>query len=553
MSNRIADLPRRDWSRDGAEIAECVTCALRTPNGRETLWPIQGVSLLEASENRGVCCFAEVGGGKTHTAALLPTVLGAKRPLLFAPGSMVTSGAVARAHHEIRQHWRMVQPYRVESYEKLARARHVDMLERYRPDCIVCDEAHALKHMRKSAAAKRIRRYLERHPDCTFNALSATPSEHGAGDYLHLILWALRGRAPVPQDYDRQDLWAACLDPAVENRPDLAVFGDALGPLTSYDDAQQAFRARLTSAPGIVINPDSWGEPGSLVIQGLLIKTPPALEGVFEELRRYWRLPDGWTLEDPRQTYGVARELACGFYYRHDPWPPKYWLDARRAWCAFCRDVIESGDEFDTAFQVAEACSAGRLSRDAYDDWVAVRDDYDPEAHKITTWLSDHVLQAAEAWGRSEPGLIWVEHIGFAQELARRTGWTYYTDGMNPEEASGKETIVLAFKANREGKNLQYRWHRNLFVTVPSSSRDWEQAPGRTHRRGQPEDVVTVDYFSTCIESLIAWWAARERAWNQFATQGIRKKIMLAEHLPPEAGHGWAWERKEKYEDYEYD
>jgi hypothetical protein len=546
--SRILDLPRRDWRQTSAELVPLLTQVLRTPNGRETLRPVQAVSLLEASECNGVCCFDEVGGGKTLVAALLPTVLAARRPILFAPGGMVSAepSPIRLAHHHIRQHWQMVPMLRIESYDRLERGNHADLLERYRPDCIVCDEAHVLKNFRRSSAARRIRRYLEKHPECTFSALTATPSEHGAKDYLHIVLWALRRGAPVPLDYDQQAQVSLCLDPAVETRPDLQVMAPIVGQCSDYDDARRRFRDRLVSTSGVVINAESWGKPGSLLLREIRIDTTPPVEEAFEQLRRFNRLPDGWPLEDVRQTYGAARELGCGFYYQHDPWPPEPWREARKAWCSFVRDVVEEDlDRYDTAMQVAEACLRGALPRHCYDQWVAVRDGYNPEEHKVTTWLDDHVLRAAEQWGKVKPGLVWCEHIGFARELAQRTGWQYYTEGRNPEEADGRQTIILALKANREGKNLQYRWHRNLFVTVPSTVFDWEQAVGRTHRMGQRSDVVTVDYFSTCLESQLAFWTALARAENMLESRGTRSKILLADRIQSGPGSGSAWVRKE--------
>jgi len=544
--NRIANLPRRDWSQDANEIALRMSDLLRAPGGTETLLPIQGVGLLELSELEGLICFAEVGGGKTHTAALAPTVLGADKPILFIPGELREPTHVH--HARIRRHWRMPAHYRVESYECLALERHRDLLDRYRPDLIVCDEAHKLKRLRKSSAARRIRRYLEKHPECRFVALSGTPSEHGIKDYLHLLLWSLRDLAPVPADYDEQDSWSQCLDPGVDYRPDLAILEPALGPCRDYSHAGSLFRARVEQTPGIVISQESWGEPGSLRIRGIRIDTPQSLEGVWENLRRLWVRPDGEPVmpgpDGGRNAgalvYTVAREMADGFFYYPDPGPPDLWRARRRAWCAFVRTIIESGDHFDTPAEIGLACSRGILDPSVWRDWTEIRDDYDPDAHRKAAWMSDHVLRAAEKWGRERPGLIWCDFEAFGAELARRTGWVYYYGQENPENAPNDRTIILSGKANSEGKNLQYKWSRNLYVDVPQTAREFEQRTGRTHRRGQPADVVEVDYYLTCAESLVALFTICQRARSML---GARQKILVADRIDAKPGSGWAWEK----------
>jgi hypothetical protein len=537
--HRIAALPRRDWQADAERVSAEMTRWLRTPNGTETLWPIQGVSLLEAGEQDGLFCGGSVGCGKTLTAALLPVVLGAERPLLIVPGAL--REGTHRAHAALRRNWRLPRHYRVESYECLALDKYRDLLERYRPDLIVCDEVHKLKRLRVSAAARRVRRWLELAPETRFSGLTATPSEHGIKDFLHLILWALRGNAPVPGDYDTQDEWAACIDPNVENRPDLNVLEPALGPLRDYDHAGEVFRARLEATPGIVISSESWGAPGSLLLRGHLIETPAHLEPVWEQLRKVLVRADGYPLEDQRQGWGVATEYGVGFYYLPDPPPPLAWKEARKAWCRFVQDVLGSTDRIDTAFQVADYCARGLLPADVWRAWAEIRDTYDPEEHKRAAWLSDHALIAAERWGRQRPGLIWCAHRAFGTELAKRTGWALYDGAGDPEAADGRQSIILALKSNLEGKNLQHRWHRNLFVEVPTIAGQWEQAIGRTHRPGQTADVVEVDYLSTCLESMVALVTARDRAERAL---GARQKLLLADHIPCRTGTGWAWSKK---------
>ena len=282
---------------------------------------------------------------------------------------------------------------------------------------------------------------------------------------------------------------------------------------------------------------------------GHTVPTPPALEPHWERLRDYWERPDGWLLEDARsQVWSVARTLGAGFHYYQEPPPPEHWRVAHKGWASFCRDTISGSEEYDTAFQIAEACMRGRLPDTYWRAWAGVRDEYRPKDHRRTNWLSSHVLELVEAWGRRAPGLIWVEHRAFGYELARRTGWRYY-DGLapgNPETEDGRRTIILALKSCQDGLNLQHNWHRALWPTCPPTYRAWEQTIGRIHRAGQKKDVISVEYYWTCRESMVALDHATERAREAQRTFGGAPKLILADHTPPLPGVGKAWHNDQR-------
>ena len=74
--------------------------------------------------------------------------------------------------------------------------------------------------------------------------------------------------------------------------------------------------------------------------------------------------------------------------------------------------------------------------------------------------------------------------------------------------------VVASIDANREGKNLQGHWYRNLVTTPPTTATWWEQLIGRTHRRGQASDEVHVDVLMGCRENYDALLTALARAQN---------------------------------------
>lgn len=134
-----------------------------------------------------------------------------------------------------------------------------------------------------------------------------------------------------------------------------------------------------------------------------------------------------------------------------------------------------------------------------------------------------------------DPGIVWVEHVPFGETLAKVTGSKYYgadglaADGEFIDDAFAGRSIIASVKANREGRNLQKKWSRNL-VTTPSEGADlWQQLIGRTHRTGQHASEVIVDVFLGCAEHVRAWRKAMIAAANIRETVGSQSKLLMAE------------------------
>lgn len=514
---RIARLARRPTEDYSSAAVTALSSLLRAPSGTQLLRPIQARSLAEAAACRGLFCAARVGAGKTLISGLAPTVLGAKRPLLLVPSALVR--ATERNFQALRRHWQVPEPYRIESYTRLGLRAHATLLDDFAPDLIVCDEAHKLKNVRTAGCARRLARYLAGHPVVRVVILSATPTRSALGDYAHLVVWALRQGAPVPLDPETIEVWGQILDEPRSSRsgwttpPSAKILQPDLGShIETQSQARSAFRRRLTETLGVVISSTAY-EGVQLEVEPIRLVPPPALEEHFERLRKLWITPDDWLLPDKQLgVWGVAQQLALGFFYRHDPRPPEDWMAARRGWCAFCRRVLEASACYDTEAQVRDACLAGELPDHAWRDWAAVRGDHTP--HTVATWLSQHAIAAAADWGR-DGGIIWTSHTVFGQALSEATGWRYFgRKGLDTHgkfiEAATDATIIASVASNNTGRNLQRDcgpggagYCRNLFVTPPKASLDWEQQIGRTFRDLQTRDV-TVDYFVGCLENWVA-------------------------------------------------
>jgi hypothetical protein len=567
--NRIQQLPRRNW-RARADEARQLNALLRAPGGSQQLHDIQAVTLLEAWESgTGVNCYARVGAGKSHVIGLLPTLMarhphGFSRPLIVVPGSLREKTEAEFA--QSRQHWRIANQYWLESYTALAQESKADILEERQPDMLLFDEPDGLR--RVNATSRRIGRYVQARRErgqptfCGF--FHATPYRDAITDFSHMVNWALGERSPFPLDPLEVQQWSLWLDqddaagvPAFRK-----YFPQCNGGERGLEEAEDAFRERITSTPGIILSDDSF-TGAELTVDVHIVD--PGLDREFRMLRELWQRPDGWDLaqvqgdDDPDEVnslsiWGVARQLALGFFYQADPTPPKAWMAARKAWVNYVRAIIDApGSRYDTEKQVRSACerAAERGGRKVpeWAAWVELKDTFKPGRRPV--WISTHAIDAAKAWGAQGPGVIWTDLTAFGERLSQATGWTYYGQrgldaaGRSIEQASGDRTIIASTRANQRGRNLQYAFWRNLNMSVQNAAADVEQWLGRTHRFGQVNGKVHADIYCACSEH----WKALDTKLPKGAQKaerllGLTQKlnsVTMSIHGAASDQSGWAW------------
>lgn len=526
MTNRIQALPRRIWRERAAEARQ-LNALLRAPSCTQDLHDIQAVSLLEAWEQEFLICWARVGAGKTRVIGLLLTLMAAHRnrydrALIVVPGSLRTK---TEDHFKSDRAlgWKIGHQYWLESYTALAQENRADILEERQPNMLLFDEPDGLRRI--NATSRRIGRYVqarrERGEKTFLGFFHATPYRDAITDCSHMVNWAAGEASPFPLDPLEVSQWSAWLDgedpsgrPAFTKYFDL---GRAGGAGDAIEASETAFRERITATPGIIISDDTF-TGAELSVNVHLVD--PGLDKEFEQLRTLWQRPDGWDLADRDETadpdevntwsiWGVARQIALGFYYTADPVPPKGWMAARKAWFDFVRQMIDApNSKYDTEKQVRTAVEhsherGGRKVREL-EDWTAVRDTFKPGRRPV--WMSTHALDAAKAWGARGPGVIWVDHNAFGQRLSQETGWAFYGQkGLDPagrsiEQASPDRPAIASRTANQRGRNLQYSFNRNLIMAMPNAGADFEQLMGRTHRHGQVQSSVSVDVYCACAE-----------------------------------------------------
>jgi hypothetical protein len=540
---RVLRLPRRTWEEQETAFADQLSKVLRKPGGRMMLRAIQAQALFEARTVGGMFGPIRVGGGKTLISLLAPFVMGSRRPLLLTRANLIEK--TKRDGRELAIHWPVPNFIRIESYEKLGRTNHAELLNLYRPDLIVADEAHRLKNP-KAAVTRRVHRYMNAHPETRVVAISGTITRKSLLEYAHLLKWCLKGQLPVPDSYSELEDWSGALD---DTDGEAKVLPGALILLCNTEEraledqrtaARRGFRRRLVETPGVVATKgDQLG--ASLTIQAVKTDMAQVIDQAFYTLRHDWKTPDDWSLNEPMHVAQVARQLAVGFYYKWDPRPPQAWIDTRKEWSQWCRYILTNNKRnLDSELQVRNAIDHGHYP-DAYpalENWRRIEASFKPNT--VPVWLDDSVIDLAARWAMTQTGIVWCEHIAFAERLARKTNLVYYGEGgldrqgRYIENHSPGESLIASEGSNCEGRNLQYLFSRNLIISPSASGQRWEQLLGRTHRDGQPADEVIADVLCTCKEHAGALEKARRQALFTEATMpGQTQKLLYADIVYP--------------------
>lgn len=534
---RVLRIPRRVWTVSQAqELADRLTAALRTPHGTMALRPIQAVSLVEAAQWDGGIFPIRVGGGKTLISVLLPRMFAHKtRPLILLPAHLIQK--TKRDLRELRKHFVIPAFLRLESYQKLSRVGSAQMLESYEPDMIIADEAHYLKNP-SAACTRRVGRYIKPRRDgvtCVF--MSGTFMNRSIREFSHLSSWALKRTNPLPEDFHALDEWSRALDVNVAVHRRLAP--GALGRLreTPTEPIRSAFRRRFVQSPGVVATQEPPLDIG-LDITSHAIDLDPALRAAYRTLRDDWTTPDGWAIEDATALWRHARELANGFYSVWDPRPPEAWREARTCWFRTVREILRNNRRgLDTELQVRQAVEKG-LYPAAYRSlarWREIGPMFKPNARPV--WVSDRTVGWIVDFASAGPSpLLWTDRPALGRRISEVSGWPYYGQkGLDArgrfveDHDPGRSPAILSIDANKEGRNLQHRWHRNIVLDVPPNGKRWEQMLGRTHRDGQEQPVVTADVLFGCIEDVTAFWRAVDDSGFAETMSGQAQKLCHAD------------------------
>lgn len=520
---RILALPQRELEPNATLIAEPLSARLRTPNGTQTLRPLQALALVEAHDLGGLLALLPVGEGKTLITYLLPTILKAERPVLLIPAALTDK--TDKDFAKLSEHWQQHPHYWVVSYELISR--RPELLDELQPDLIVCDESNALKNP-KAACTRRVHRYLRSAPDTTFCALSGTFEDRSFKDWWHIQQWALPPALhPLPYSYPTLNVWCQALDEKlVARRPPGELWRLAGRKDATLSDIRKGYGQRLARTPGVIT------APGSSVKAAIWIDCKdmrvPVISEAVARMRHTWTTPDGIEFSEPADLWRHAREIANGFYYRWDPAPPDWWMEPRREFHAFVRGILGGSRTLDSMQQVVKAY----VSQPAIAKWLEVKDKFTP--NPVPVWLTTKVVRYAVGYARNYNALVWVEHQAVGHKL-QELGLPYFGEGgmdaagNSIQDHDGRPAAVSS-RAVYRGFNLQ-AWNHNLVLNqYPLGSR-YEQMIGRTHRFGQEADVVHVQMLFTVDEQRQGFTQAQRDCERAQETSGQKQKLCIADYL----------------------
>ncbi len=520
---RILDMPLRDPAPLADALVDYMTTWLRTPDGTMRLRPLQALGLVEAHDYQGMLGLLPVGEGKTLLSYLLPLVLEAKRAVLVVPASLVDKTHEEFA--ELRAHWRHA-PMEVTSYELISR--RPSLLDELAPDLLICDEVHGLKDP-KSAATKRVWRYIRKcateHRRLQFCGLSGTIAARSFQDWWHIQQWALPPAVqPLPYRYPIMLSWCEALDEKLKTRRPVGELARLSPGDPSPEGIRAAFGERLRMTPGVISS--KGGEVAASIHFTVVQHSVPAIDEAVTTMRATWATPDE-EFTEASDMWRHAREMANGFYYKWETPAPPEWLDARKAFNAYVRQVLKNSRTYDTMGQVKAAFpEAPEVAA-----WAELEHTFDPVT--VPVWFTDDVVEAAAGWAKETEGLVWVEHTAVGERLEQLYGIPYFGEQGRTREGVSilhhTGPAIVSQKAVSKGFNLQHKWHQNLLLNVTPAGWRYEQLIGRTHRQGQPHDTVYFIVIVTVAEQLAGFQQAQADARYEQHITGQRQKLCLAD------------------------
>ena len=522
---RITSIPRVDELASAADDADRMTKALAGHDDTPSLRLVQGAALrclsLQAPP-KGLVGLIGVGHGKTLIALLAPSVVPCERPVVLVPPPLLP-----QAHRDMLvwgEHFPFHENLEVLPYSRLSATSGAHILDELKPDLVVLDEAHLLRH-RTSARTRRVLRYARQNPSTRFVVLSGTLTGKRLYEMSHLMELALREDSPTPLHDMVLAQWDAVVgvdgEPTYEDKNSMQALLDWAGE----DSPRRAFQQRLRSTPGIIATTE--GAIGtSLLCRVIKTDMPPVVADAIKKLNDDWVLPDGTEIVEASAKALALRCLRMGFYYRAvwpDGEPDEEWLRARSAWHRVVTHYLRYAGRagLDSPALIEKHAREGRMNAAvqlAWGAWSKVKDRPGPEPEAV--WLDDRPLRAALAVALTEhPRAVIVYQSHAVEERLRTLGFDVY--GAGTDTPKGTEDFpCVSLHVHGKGKNMQ-AWPNMVVLEPPASGAVWEQLMGRIHRPGQTADLCTVDV----VNPGNSMWRAQEDAAYIQETTGQGQKL----------------------------
>jgi hypothetical protein len=556
---RIDALPRRVLDLPDAATCEAFSRALRVrPDTSCMLFPIQVAALIEAM-TQGMYGPIRPGAGKTLISLLIPTVVGAVRPVLLVPAALREK--TKRAYSEAAKDWRVHPFLYIDSYE--TQSRRAEHLAQIKPDCLVLDESHKAANQ-KAGLTRRIRRVIVDNPTIKVYAMTGTSIRKSFANPAHVAQWCLAERNPYPCNGRTLGLWAKVVDPPRTDveKADAGALAKWVGEYGKIPvgKLRHALRDRIVSAPGVVATSDE-GPGMALNIAAWKHPADPVVEEFISRVERLGQLPDGQDIIDDMRMHAALMQATCGYYLSWTKQPPKYWVHARRLWHRLVRHCCQHY-ALDTVEHVIQKMNAGEVKDrnvgqfvkmtdpDGWEQWEVDHDStvlawwqrckptFTPETK--VNWISASTVAAAGEWAKENPrGIIWIRNPCFGAALESTYGVPYFgSGGLNSkgqyiEDYKGG-AVCASIKANSEGRNLQFNWDTNLLLQPGKgqvAGAEIEQLLSRTHRNLQPSDEVWLHVNTTYPVLERAYRSTKEQAIFHEQISGQPQRLCLATDL----------------------
>lgn len=466
------------------------------------------------------------------------------------------------------------------------------MLEALRPDLMVLDEAHNLKNRDAARTRRVLSYWKKHHPRVVALSGTMTKDSikdyahilemtHGEMAPVPLHWPTLQDWASVLDSDQNQETYHSGRTASGPLRP-LIVWAakNIPGPPRTFDvqGFRAAFNDRLMTTPGVVCSPaDSLGTSLVIVNKKADAMTRPGgarLEELQKQLEELWVAPNGDEIEFAMSKWKWAYELASGLYLDL-VWPDAGLVAQRRSISVdAAEDLLQRSKDhhalqqayhkelrkwisnhphrpgLDTPMLIGSDMKRHgptNVGKQLYEPWIAMKNaEFEGmvERDSVPVRVCDYKVMSAIEWMKQHPtgeGIVWFYHNEcgrWIQEEAEKAGIStvhcpagtvtnkFLTSEGAAERCKGK-FLIASIMAHGTGKNLQFMTDQ-CYVQFPWNEATAQQSIGRTHRKGQKADTVTVTTMVSCEADELALAACLNDAVYVLETFRSQRKVLIA-------------------------